>query len=75
MKITENGFILEDIFGINPSHEGIRYSDITNVGVFVPAKVIVHLYSMLKWHVAEKNNLSEDEWEVFEKDLFDGDHK
>lgn len=70
MKITENGIILEDIVYMNPSAKGVRYTDTTNVDVFVPAKVIVHLHDTLKWHVAEKNGLSQAGWEVYRDNLF-----
>lgn len=68
MKIERDIFVLEDIAGFSPNTAGVHYRDINGTRVFIPMKVLVHLYDGAKFHLTKNGQTLK--WKKFCDSLF-----
>lgn len=67
MKTINNTIVLEDCSGYSPTVDGVFYTDITGVKIFIPIKLLIELHDGTKEYL-ERNGIG---WEPFCNELFE----
>lgn len=67
MKTINNTIVLEDCSGYSPTVDGVFYTDITGVKIFIPIKLLIKLHDGTKEYL-ERSGI---DWKYFYNKLFE----